>query len=235
MKLAILQLGLHPMTGAPVPGYLIEADDGSLVLVDTGLGTVAATERAPCRFRVTADDHVVRRLALLGVQPTDVRYLVCSHFDPDHTGAHDCFPQAECVVQRTQYHVGRTGRHSRFEIQRAHWDHPALRYRLIDGDTRLLPGIDLIETGGHVPGHQSVLLQLRETGPTLLAIDAMTTEAQADPATRRPHAFDEDPEHARRSVEKLRAVCRGERVRLIVYGHDPIQWRTLRLAPLWYR
>lgn len=38
------------------------------------------------------------------------------------------------------------------------------RIRLVDGDTELLPGLELIETSGHVPGHQSVLVRLPKTG-----------------------------------------------------------------------
>jgi hypothetical protein len=43
---------------------------------------------------------------------------------------------------------------------RARWDHPSVRSRLIDGDTELLPGLTLLETGRHAPGRQSVLLRL---------------------------------------------------------------------------
>src|SRR5512135_801914 len=53
------------------------------------------------------------------------------------------------------------------------FDHPALRYRLIEGDTELRPGLTLLETSGHAPGHQSVLVRLPQTGPVLLTIDAV--------------------------------------------------------------
>ena len=36
MRLYILQYALNPETGSPVPGYLIQTDDGTNVLVDTG-------------------------------------------------------------------------------------------------------------------------------------------------------------------------------------------------------
>jgi hypothetical protein len=74
---------------------------------------------------------------------------------------------AELVVQREHYELTRSG-HERFAAVRGHWDHPALRYRLVDGDTELLPGLTLIETSEHMSGHQSVLVRLPETGPVLL-------------------------------------------------------------------
>nr|WP_233098029.1 hypothetical protein [Dictyobacter vulcani] len=42
-------------------------------------------------------------------------------------------------------------------------------------------GIDLIETSGHVPGHQAILVHLPESGPVLLAIDAVTMQAHFNP------------------------------------------------------
>ena len=44
---------------------------------------------------------------------------------------------------------------------------------MVDGDTELLPGVTLIETSGHAPGHQSVLVRLPKTGAVLLVIDAV--------------------------------------------------------------
>ena len=50
---------------------------------------------------------------------------------------------------------------------RPRWDAPGLRHRLIDGGAVLPPGVELIATPGHVPGHQSVLVRLPRTGPVL--------------------------------------------------------------------
>jgi hypothetical protein len=58
---------------------------------------------------------------------------------------------AELVVQRTHYDAVRSG-HQRYAAARAHWDHPALRYRLVEGDTEIVPGVTLQETSGHAPG-----------------------------------------------------------------------------------
>jgi N-acyl homoserine lactone hydrolase len=58
------------------------------------------------------------------------------------------FTKAELVVQRSHYELARNG-HARSQIVREHWDLPAVRdghalprsrFRLVDGDTVLLPG-----------------------------------------------------------------------------------------------
>ena len=166
-----------------MPGYLIRTDDGTNILVDTGLpySTIENPQGPPgLQPEMTEADYVVNRLGSIGLRPDDIQFLVCTHFDPDHAGNHEMFPAAEFIVQRRHYEIARGG-HPRFGIAREHRDNPNLRYRLIDGDTVLVPGIELIDTSGHVPGHQSVLVRLPETGPVLLAIDAIADTLHAGP------------------------------------------------------
>lgn len=254
MRLYLLQLGLLPAFGdIALPGYLIRTADGTNVLVDTGYprairgrqeeaaaelvaaypdDEVTAFNATVVRgLRDNAEDLVVNRLAALGLAPGDIDYLVCTHFDLDHAGNHDLFPGAELVVQRRHYEAARD--HPRFQFCGNPWDTAGLRYRLVDGDTELLPGIELIETSGHVPGLQSVLVRLPQTGPVLLAIDAITGEGQLAPDSR-AILQDMDLDAKRASVRKLRGIAEREGVRLIVFGHDAEQWRTLRKSPAFY-
>ncbi len=209
--------------------YLVAMSDGQHILIDTGLPAeyqppgVPPTENAK---------NVIAHLADLGLRPDDIGLLICTHFDIDHVGYHDAFTYAELIVQRAQYELARSG-HPRFAAGRAHWDHPDLRYRLVDGDTGLLPGLTLIATSGHAPGHQSVLVRLPQTGPVLLAIDAgvmhrlFTTDRPGWPT-------DDNVEHLRASTAKLLDLVAREHVALVVFGHDGRQWRTLKKAPAYY-
>jgi len=135
-------------------------------------------------------------------------------------------------VQRTHYELARAG-HPRYAAARAHWDHPALRYRLIDGDIELLPGLSLIETSGHAPGHQSVLVRLPETGQVLLAIDAVVLQRLFTPE-RRAWPTDDNEEQLRASTHKLLSLVEREQVALVVFGHDGEQWQALKKAPAYY-
>jgi N-acyl homoserine lactone hydrolase len=254
MRLYLLELGLLPDFGnTPIPGYLVQTDDGKNVLIDTGYPRslrgrqvqaadelVAAAPGDPeaaftaAIVRAVRDnpaDAVTSRLAEIGLAPGDIDYLVCTHFDWDHAGDHDLFPDAEFVVQRAHYEVARE--HPRFRVFDAPWDRPALRYRFVEGDTTLLPGIELIEAGGHVPALQAVLVRLPETGAVLLATDAIAGAAQLNPDTAvGPPDMDADAKRA--SVAKLRAVAEREGAQLIVFGHDGEQWATLRHSPEYY-
>jgi N-acyl homoserine lactone hydrolase len=235
-KLYLLQLST---TMVPLPGrtlnmvlgcYLVETSDGKHILIDSGLPADAPT--SPGTPPAEHKKSVIEHLADLGLRPTDIDMLICTHFDIDHVGYHDAFTKAELIVQREHYTLARGG-HPRFASARAHWDHPALHYRLIDGDTELLPGLTLLETSGHTTGHQSVLLRLPQTGPVLLTIDAVMMQRLFTPD--RPAApVDEDEAQVRASTRKLLSLVEREQVKLVIFGHDGEQWQTLTKAPAFY-
>ena len=210
--------------------YLVELSDGRHVLVDTGYPADAPP--SPALAQPENVTNVIEQLRDLGLSPQDIDFLICTHFDIDHVGYHDAFTRAELIVQREHYELARSG-HPRYSAARAHWDHPALHYRLIEGDTEILPGLTLIKTSGHTPAHQSVLVRLPRTGPVLLAIDAVMMQ-QLFTADRPASPADDNAEQLVASTTKLLELVEREAVALVIFGHDGQQWRTLRTAPEYY-
>jgi N-acyl homoserine lactone hydrolase len=243
MKLFLMNVGSvrpphgEPFAQIPVPAYLLETDEGAYILIDTGLSStnVGLYQKHPERaYIMDASDYVVNQLAKLHVTPQDIRYVVCTHFDPDHAGNLAAFPDAEIVVQRRLYQAAMTGEVERFKRTREQWSTPGLRFLLVDGDTTLVPGVRLVESSGHTPGHQSVLLHLPHTGPVLLAIDALPFHTHTDAQTRAIEPFDLDEVGVRASTRKLGDIVQHEKVMLTIYGHDPEQWQSLKLLPDYY-
>ncbi|GAA2394874.1 N-acyl homoserine lactonase family protein [Dactylosporangium salmoneum] len=225
VELIPLETGRVREVGVPIPVYLLRLTGGRHALVDTGCARAVIGD-PESHFVLTEEEHVVGRLRALGLSPADIGTVVVSHFDPDHAGANDEFPGAEFVVQRAQYEHARTSGLYRYEWFRGQWDDPRLRYRLVDGDTELLPGVTLLECGGHVPGHQAVLVRLPETGTVLLAGDAWArgTEAQTRPMS----PFDLDEGETRKAQRRLMDLARRLPVDLVVHNHDAEQWASLR-------
>jgi N-acyl homoserine lactone hydrolase len=159
------------------------------------------------------EDSIISRLASIGLKPGDIRLLICTHLDPDHSGNHELFTNAELIIQKKHYEAARAG-HVRAARTRDHWDLPGLRYRLIEGDTKLVPGVELIESTGHVPGHQSVLVRLPHTGPVLLAIDAIPDASMLNADTRTISPNDDNEADTRASTRKLTDLARRESVKL---------------------
>jgi N-acyl homoserine lactone hydrolase len=209
--------------------YLVETSDGKHILVDSGMAPDAMSPGLP---RGENEKNVIEHLAALGLRPGEIDTLICTHFDVDHAGYHDAFVGAELIVQREHYALARSG-HPRFAAPRAHWDHPALRYRLVDGDMELLPGLTLLKTSGHTPGHQSVLVRLPQTGSILLAIDAVMMQ-RLFTQDRKAWPNDDNEEQLLAGTRKLLDLAEREQVKLVIFGHDGQQWQTLKKAPEYY-
>ena len=104
---------------------------------------------------------------------------------------------------------------------------------MIDGNPELLPGLTLLETGGHTPGHQSVLVRLPQTGPVLLAIDAVVMQHLFTP-DRQAWPNDNNEEQLCASTRRLLDLVAREHLKLVIFGHDGQTWQTLKKAPAYY-
>ncbi len=235
-RLSVMPLGwaTRPTPNGPmemvVGCYLIRMSDGRNILIDSGMPP--EMESLPATGGLNDAKTVIEHLATLDLRPDDIAAVICTHLDIDHVGFHDAFPAADFIVQRAELDAARGG-HPRYAGGRAHWDHPALRYRTVEGDVELLPGLSLIESGGHTPGHQAVLVRLPRTGSVLMAIDAVPVGSlftEDRPGT----PMDADETDARASTRKLIDLAEREQAALVVFGHDGAQWKSLRLAPEFY-
>ena len=172
---------------------LVEHAEGP-VLVDTGLGNkedpkfhdIYGIENAGHAGPTQLEDA----LAELGVRPADIRWVINTHLHFDHAGGNTTrdagrdavrlsFPNATYVVQGGELAFARTAN----ERTRASYLPPnyepvaaAGKFRLLDGDEAILPGIRARVTPGHVPWHQSILLE--DDGDTALFLgDVLPTHA----------------------------------------------------------
>ena len=226
-RLYLMQVGLMPDYGIPIVCYLVQTGDGKNILIDSGLPETMPEEET--EFENGQD--VIEQLASIGLEPDDIDTVISTHYDIDHAGRHAAFTKAQYVVQRAHHLDAATN--PRFAANRPQWDQPMERIRLVDGDTELLPGLELIETSGHVPGHQSVMLRLPKTGAVLLPIDAVPFGAgfTRDEQGERSNP---DVEATRPSRTKLLDLVDREHIGLVIFGHDKEQWETLKQAPEFY-
>ncbi|NYJ73529.1 N-acyl homoserine lactonase family protein [Allobranchiibius huperziae] len=217
----------------PVSAYLVRLADGAHLLVDTGMhrGHVYDADLAwrgtdsegDLRGVMTPADTLTHRLGELGLTPADVGYVVNTHLHFDHAGDNDLFPHARCFVQRALVDFARDNP----DYPARFWDLPQLAYELLDGPAEVAPGVRVLPTPGHTPGHQSVVVQLPQTGTVILAGDAVHVASSFERDDWTAH---HDPVAARRSAYSLRELADATGG-LLIYGHDRSRPQSLRLAP----
>ncbi len=226
-RLYLMQVGSIPEYQIPIVCYLVQTDDGKNILIDSGLPAIIPEDASD--FENGRD--VIQQLASIGLKPDDIDTVISTHYDSDHAGRHAAFTQAQYVVQRA-HHLDAAS-NPRFASVRPQWDQPAERIRLVDGDTELLPGLELIETSGHVPGHQSVLVRLPRMGTVLLPIDAVPF-AEGFVRDLPDDGANPDAEAIRVSTHKLLDLVEREQIELVIFGHDHEQWEGLKTLPEYY-
>jgi N-acyl homoserine lactone hydrolase len=221
-------------TQIPIAAYLIRTSDGN-VLFDTGLSPRAlpGLRRNDPLARFDEADLLTNRLAALGLQPDDVAIVVLSHLHYDHAGGADLFPRSELCVQKDEYAYAHYPA-SFFApfYYRKNFDLPGYQWRLLDGDTELAPGLTVLRSDGHTPGHQSLLVELPRSGPVLLTGDACYWREHLD--QERVPGVVWNPTLALHSLKRLKTLARLTGARVFP-GHDPEFWRTVNQDPDGYR
>jgi len=226
-RLYLMQVGSMLEYQIPIVCYLVQSGDGKNILIDSGLPEIIPEDAS--EFENGQD--VIEQLASIGLKPDDIDIVISTHYDGDHAGRHAAFTKAQYVVQRV-HHLDAAS-NPRFASIRSQWDQPMERIRLVDGDTELLPGLELIDTSGHVPGHQSVLVRLPKTGAILLPVDAVPF-SQGFTRDEQDDGSNPDAEATRASTMKLLDLVEREHIGLVIFGHDNEQWETLKKAPEFY-
>ena len=206
----------------PVWSALLRTPEG-LILFETGLHPVHV-ERPEATFgpnpamqiTMTAADAIVPRLAALGVTPDDVTVVVNSHLHFDHAGNNRAFPKATFIVQAEQlaYAKGRPN------FPGVYWDDPALTYMPATGRARVAQGVEVVPTPGHTPGHQSLVVDLAETGRVVLCGDAAFTRANLE----RGESSGQDAAEAGRSLALIRSLVEDDLDRAFP-SHDATTFR----------
>lgn len=157
---------------------LVEHDIG-LVLIDTGAGNkenekfhgIYAIENAGAEIDGVPRTALEDAIAAAGHRVSDVALVINTHLHFDHAGGDTyvdssravraSFPNARYVVQTGEHHwATHTNERTAASYFERNWEpiRDAGRFDLIEGDKEIVPGISVMLTPGHVPYHQSVLI-----------------------------------------------------------------------------
>ena len=161
---------------APIIMYLIKGRDKA-ILVDTGPSDEDWAKKYHHGLTRTPEWHPVAGLKEAGVNAEDVEVVVNTHLHWDHCFNNKLFSRAKIYVQKKEmeYAVSPLPMHyvyyeSHQIGMRPQWFDGYERMVALDGDTNLLPGIDIVTLPGHTPGFQGVVVNT-VNGRYLIASD----------------------------------------------------------------
>ena len=200
-----------------VCAYTVRHEKG-VVLFDTGIGE--GHEEAERTYRPVRRP-LVAELAAAGVSEDDVVAIVNCHFHTDHCGNNPAFPGRPIFAQRAEYEAVRQGQLDYTLPSLIDFDGALLE--LLDGGADVLPGVRIVATPGHSPGHQSLMVETRQ-GRVLLAGQAVSDSSdwtRLDFASRLAEQGIESDVDLPAWYADVRALDPQE----ILFAHDLARWR----------
>jgi N-acyl homoserine lactone hydrolase len=225
---------------SPIAAYLIKTDD-NWVLYDTGADPDVVEDPENIwkgiikiiKPTITPSDNIVQRLKEINLEPDDIDYVVQSHLHLDHAGGLRFFKQAKIIVHRDEYRFAYNP-HPYFKsgYKSKDFDYPDLNWTFIEGDQLLVPGVTIVLTGGHTPGHISLVVDLEDQGTLVLAGDAIPLQANLDKMILSGTTV--DPVAAYQSMLRLKAIADRSGGDIWPY-HDIALWEKLKKSPEFYR
>jgi glyoxylase-like metal-dependent hydrolase (beta-lactamase superfamily II) len=189
-------------------GCFLVRGGGRAILIDTGLGPIAAEG-----YR---GGDLFGELAAADAAPDEIDTVFVTHLHLDHCGTVarkqdgawvPSFPNAayRWTAAEQAYWSGPL---PATQIKRQElFDAVAPRWKAADGGTSLAPGIDVIATPGHTPGHAGIVLSSGSERAFILG-DAISCPVQLE-ETEWSGLGDVDPKLARASQEAIAREVEG--------------------------
>jgi len=232
-------IGERFVLAEPICAYLLDTTHG-WVLLDTGIDPAYARDPA------LRDEHFLSRgwappvvgdvhelegqLAAIGINLDDIGHVILSHLHFDHCDRLHRFAHARLSMQRRE-HDWAFGADPGMGYLPRDYDAPGLAWDLRDGDWEAMPGLTLLDTHGHTPGHQSALVTLMSGERFILPFDV------GDLAENFTHEIApgscSDEAAAMAAIHRIKALQVKHDATMLLF-HDPQAIQSLRLAPACY-
>ena len=162
---------------------LVETADAR-ILIDTGVGA-KESDKFLGLFRVDNAGSPTRledSIRAAGVEPDSIDIVLSTHLHFDHAGGNTlrtadgtvtaAFPNAEYYIRRSEWdfaHLDNERVRASYLLDNFDSLESEGRIRFMDEDCEIVPGVCVLGSAGHTPGHQSVLIGTGESRLLYLA------------------------------------------------------------------
>jgi glyoxylase-like metal-dependent hydrolase (beta-lactamase superfamily II) len=217
IKAALNKIGhtSDQIQGSMSPLYI--ETDGIRILVDTGFGENGGP----------GTGNVVSLLQTYGITPQDINIVYLSHLHGDHINGltkkdgSPTYPNARCMTSQAEWDywmsaetlaaIGEEHAEALNKILLPHKN----KFRFVNADEEIAPGVCVVDAPGHTPGHSGLLVE-SEGERLLVLVDALHVAIQfVNPAWH--HRVDVDPDTSTQTRRMMLQRAADENMRVLFY------------------
>ncbi|MGQ9695167.1 MAG: N-acyl homoserine lactonase family protein [Thermodesulfobacteriota bacterium] len=201
--------------------YIFALRGEETIVIDCGCSPQLAAQR-----NLAGYENPVEVLKKIDIEARRVKHVVATHIHFDHISGVSLFPRANIYVQEKEYNFWIKDPMAKRAPFMQTTDPVGNRYlarlegkerlKLIRGDKKILPGIELLLTPGHTVGNQVVAVHT-EKGIAIVGSD--TAHVFSSYRTDIPSGIITDMIAWMKSYDKIRKKATA--IDLIFPGHDP--------------
>lgn len=195
----------------PVFAYVVLTPSGP-TLIDTGVG-----HGNPLIDQLYSPTHhdLDEALAVHDLTVDQVTTVITSHLHFDHCGQNHRLGHATILVQAAEIEAAKAP-----DYTVPQWAFPpGVELTPIDGDHQVAPGIRIIATPGHTPGHQSVLIEEEGGVRTIVCCQAAWDVTSYAEASLGDDGWDQAA--GATSLNKLHRLTPDR----VLLSHDASEWQ----------
>lgn len=161
---------------------LLVRNGNKVIVVDTGYGTRMPEKMVKVLGMTRPEGGLVAGLAKYGVQPEDVDLVINTHLHNDHCGGNTyldeggelcpTFPNATYVVQEREYQdAAAPNERTRgaYFVENYVPLAESGQMELQNGEVEVIPGMRIVSTPGHTPGHTCVVFEVGDEAAIFVA------------------------------------------------------------------